>query len=75
MSDFNRRCVEQVHDEGRSVSFHQCYRKAGYGPDEQRCKQHAEKFAVANDVCFSVSIGWIGNNSIRKLGLDLIHMV
>jgi hypothetical protein len=38
-------CAEEVPDGGRSVLFHQCYRKPGYGPDELYCKQHAKLFS------------------------------
>lgn len=38
-------CAAEVADGGRSVSFHQCRRKPGYGPDGLYCKQHAASFA------------------------------
>jgi len=31
------RCIEEVPDGGRSVLFHQCYRKRGHGPDRAYC--------------------------------------
>jgi hypothetical protein len=38
------RCVESVHDEGRSPLSHQCGRKRGHGPEGLYCKQHAKRF-------------------------------
>jgi hypothetical protein len=39
--EIEAQCVAQVHDEGRSPLFHQCYRKRGYGETGELCKQHA----------------------------------
>lgn len=37
------RCIDSVHDVGRSVTFHQCLRKRGYGPDGLYCQQHGKQ--------------------------------
>jgi len=38
------RCVvECVHSGHRSVSFHQCFAKRGFGPKGQYCKRHARR--------------------------------
>jgi hypothetical protein len=37
-----KRCIVEVSETGRSMLSHQCYRKRGYGPEEEFCKQHAK---------------------------------
>lgn len=34
------RCVEEVCSGGREMTFYQCLRKRGHGPDGLYCKQH-----------------------------------
>ena len=36
------RCRYEVPDGDRSVLFHQCARKRGFGPDAAYCKQHSK---------------------------------
>lgn len=45
-------CAESVMDYGASNFGHlrQCERKAGHGPDDKYCAQHAEKFAEGETV-------------------------
>ncbi len=35
-----KRCIVSVHDTGRSVGFHQCEKKRGYGPEGLYCSVH-----------------------------------
>ncbi len=35
-------CVAEVLVPGRGISFHQCFRKRGHGPDGLYCKQHGK---------------------------------
>ncbi len=41
-------CVAEV--TGRAITFYQCSRKRGHGPDGLYCKQHANKLAAGNRV-------------------------
>lgn len=40
------RCVEEVWPNDRGVIQHQCYRKRGHGPNNEYCKQHAQRIAL-----------------------------
>ena len=44
------RCVAEVAYGGRSVRFHQCYRKRGHGPGGLYCKQHGRKKELGETV-------------------------
>ena len=37
------RCVVEVAEGGRSVWFHQCGNKRGYGPHHEYCRMHARQ--------------------------------
>jgi len=41
-----------VADTGRSVLFHQCYKKRGHGPNGIYCRQHAK---LAEQLGFSLA--------------------
>lgn len=41
-------CAYEVPDGGRSVLFHQCWRKNGHGPAKLYCKQHSKKVNKLN---------------------------
>ncbi len=43
------RCIKSVHDVGRSVGFHQCNRKRGFGPEGLYCAIHDPEKVKARD--------------------------
>lgn len=38
------KCIEVVHDTGRSILSHQCSRRRGKGPDGLFCTVHAKRY-------------------------------
>lgn len=44
------RCIVDVTDGGRSMLSHQCYRKKGFGPNKDYCKQHAKMVAAGSNL-------------------------
>ena len=43
-------CVVSVHEGGRSVTFRQCGRKRGRGPEGEYCWQHARAWQDGEDL-------------------------
>lgn len=76
MAEDKTKCQEEVSDGGRWLSYHQCRKPRGFGPEKQFCKVHDPKYIEAKDKARQAKwdlrhkrdrVQWAGHRLLRLL--------